>query len=311
MKETRNITPVVLIVFNRLNTTQRVFEQIRLAKPRELFIISDGPRKNRIDDIEKIKKVRKFIEKHIDWDCNVYRNYSDTNMGCKIRISSGLTWVFQHVEQAIILEDDCLPTQSFFKYCQDLLELYKYDTRISIISGSNIIENYYKVKKDYIFSCFTPIWGWATWKRVWDNFDVDIKQWIWARKSFLLKSMFNDIRIYKKYKEVFDDVYKGKIDTWDYQFFLNQLIDNKLSIIPSKNMIINIGFNRKDALHTKDKSPYRWVKSHEMKFPIKINNNVVRDYKYEKLVFNKVLDLENMPTKVFHFIYDQLNFYLK
>lgn len=305
-------TPVVFIVFNRLDTTQRVFEQIRLAQPKELFIISDGPRKNKLDDLEKVKKVREFIEEHIDWDCKLYKNYSDENMRCGKRIFSGLTWVFQHVEQAIILEDDCLPTQSFFRYCQDLLEIYKYDDRISMISGSNLVENYCKVKNDYVFSYFTPIWGWATWKRVWNDFDINIKKWPSIRQKKLLLNIFKDVKVYNKYKDIFNYVYLNKLeDIWDYQFFLNQLIKRRLSIISSKNMIINIGFNRKDALHTKDKSPYRWVKSHEIEFPLKINKNVVRDYKYEKLIFNKVLNLEDTSTKVFHFIFDLLNFYLK
>lgn len=305
-------TPVVFIVFNRLDTTQRVFEQIRLAQPKELFIISDGPRKNKLDDLEKVKKVREFIEEHIDWDCKLYKNYSDENMRCGKRIFSGLTWVFQHVEQAIILEDDCLPTQSFFRYCQDLLEIYKYDNRISIISGSNNVENYHKIKEDYIFSCVTPTNGWATWKRVWNDFDINIKKWPSIRQKKLLLNIFKDVKVYNKYKDIFNYVYLNKLeDIWDYQFFLNQLIKRRLSIISSKNMIINIGFNRKDALHTKDKSPYRWVKSHEIEFPLKINKNVVRDYKYEKLIFNKVLNLEDTSTKVFHFIFDLLNFYLK
>lgn len=310
MKKNELTTPIVFIIFNRLDTTKEVFKQIRLAKPQELFIISDGPRKNKVGELEKVKEVRKFVEKNIDWDCKVYKNYANENMRCKKRIYSGLTWVFQNVEQAIILEDDCLPNLSFFRYCQELLNFYKYDDRVSMISGNNLIENYYKIKKDYIFSCFTPIWGWATWKRTWDRFDIDIKQWIYIKKKKILMPIFSDVEVYNKYKNIFNDVYQNKIDTWDYQFFLNQLINNKLSIIPSKNMVKNIGFNRRDALHTKGKFPYKYLKSHDVNFPININNHVVRDYKYDKLIFNKVLNLESVSNKIFHFICDQLNFYL-
>lgn len=158
-------TPVVLIIFNRPLLTQIVFDEIKKIQPRQLFVISDGPR----NDGEKslVEQTRKISEQ-IDWKCEIFKKYSNTNLGCKISVASGLDWVFSQVEQAIILEDDCVPDITFFKFCDELLEKYKENKSIMMISGDNFFEK--ESTFSYDLCHHSLIWGWATWGRAWKQY---------------------------------------------------------------------------------------------------------------------------------------------
>jgi len=161
--------PVYLNFFNRPDTFQYVFEAVREAKPSVLFLSCDGARENRSDDIDNIKKCQKIAE-NIDWECKVYKNYSDKNLGCGMRMYSGISWAFKYVDRLIIFEDDCIPHQDFFRFCEELLERYKDDNRIHMIDAMNHLGIYNETPNSYFFGpgC---CWGWATWKRAWDNMD--------------------------------------------------------------------------------------------------------------------------------------------
>ncbi len=178
-------TPVVVIIFKRTDTTEKVFEAIRLAKPPKLFVIADGPRADHPGEAEKCEAARAIIER-VDWECEVLKNYSDTNLGCAKRVSSGLDWVFSNVEEAIILEDDCVPHLTFFPFCEELLEKYRYDTRIASISGQNVQFGRERTNYSYYFSRYNHCWGWATWRRAWQHFDFDMKLWPEIKKGHLL-----------------------------------------------------------------------------------------------------------------------------
>jgi hypothetical protein len=169
-------TPVAFIIFNCPETTDRVFEQIAKAKPSKLLVIADGPRENSPGEAERCAAVRSIID-NVDWDCEVLTNYSDVNLGCKRRIASGLDWVFDTVEEAIILEDDCLPDPTFFRFCDELLEKYRDDERITMISGDNFQFDRKKTDSSYYFSRDPHIWRWASWRHVWKNYDVDMQLW--------------------------------------------------------------------------------------------------------------------------------------
>ncbi len=130
-------TPVAFIIFNRPDTTSKVFEAIKQAKPKKLLVIADGPRINKPGEAEKCKQTRAITEQ-IDWDCEVLRNYSENNLGCRNRVSSGIDWVFENVDEAIIIEDDCLPNPSFFRFCQELLGKYRNNDEIFLISGNKV-----------------------------------------------------------------------------------------------------------------------------------------------------------------------------
>ena len=254
-------TPVAFIIFNRPDTTKKVFEAIRQAKPPKLFVIADGPRSDRPNEAEKCATARAIIE-GVDWECEVLINYSDVNLGCKLRVSSGLNWVFSEVEEAIILEDDCLPHPSFFPFCEDLLDYYRNDTRIMAICGGNFQFGRNCNNYSYYFSRYVHVWGWASWRRAWQNYDVDMKLWHEVRYSDLLPKSL------KSWNKRFQDTYNGLIDTWDNQLFFTFWSQNGLTILPNSNLVSNIGF-REDATHTKGDSKLANIPTEAIDFPLK------------------------------------------
>jgi len=234
-------TPVTFLIFNRPSTTARVFEEIRRARPPKLMVVADGPRPDRPGEAEQVVAARAIVDQ-VDWPCEVLKNYSDTNLGCKRRISSGLDWVFSCVEESIILEDDCLPQISFFDYCQQLLERYREDTRIMMISGRNHLLNY-DIPESYFFSKHFSVWGWASWRRAWNHNKVAPVNWNYFKSRFPKYTFYSDKILNKYYYRIFDSVMKGDIDTWDYQWLLSCLLNSGLSIVPKVNLIKNIGFS--------------------------------------------------------------------
>ena len=247
-------TPVVFIIFNRPDTTSRVFAEIAKARPPKLLVIADGPRANHPDDAEKCAAVRAIVD-NVDWDCEVLTNYSNVNLGCKRRVSSGLDWVFDIVEEAIILEDDCLPHPTFFQFCEELLEKYRDDERIAMISGNNFLVGKKRTEYSYYFSRYTHIWGWASWRRAWDNYDVDMKLWPEIRDGGWLDDLLDNKKGVWYWNYIFQNVYKGKIDSWDYQWTFSCWIQSAMTIIPTVNLVSNIGFGS-GAVHTKEENKF-------------------------------------------------------
>lgn len=285
MGEFRLTVPVVFITFNRLDTVQKVFEQIRKAKPEKLYLISDGARQGKEGEAEAVAEVRGYIESGIDWTCSVTKIYADKNMGCRGRISSGLDRVFENEEAAIIVEDDLMPHDTFFEYCQTMLEWYKDDERIGMITGCNLCPEY-KTDKPYMFSKITEIWGWATWKRVWKNYrdrlsDSEIKE-------------LSDSRYLRRYwgRWYGDTIMKGLVDVqlgrrsaWSYHLSYLIAKNNQLCIVPGSNLITNIGFERNDATNTAGKSRYVFPEG-ELEFPVIRRDDCCVDYGYDDCYIN-------------------------
>jgi hypothetical protein len=269
-------TSVAFFIFNRPDTTKKVFEAIRQAQPPKLLIIADGPRQQRPEDVENCAATRQILEQ-IDWNCQVLQNYSDINLGCKKRVSSGMDWVFKQVEEVIILEDDCLPHSSFFEFCEQLLEKYRHDQRIMTISGNNF--QFHRKRHDfsYYFSRYTLIWGWATWRRAWQYYDLDMKYWVLIKDGNWLEDILNDSQAVKYWSKLFQDFYQGNIDTWDFSWTLASWMQNGLTILPNVNLVSNIGFSR-DASSTKDiYSPFANYPNTAMEFPLKHPPFIIRD----------------------------------
>jgi hypothetical protein len=241
-------TPIAFIVFNRPDTTAKVFEAIRQAQPPKLLIIADGARPDRIGEAEKCQQVREICDR-IDWDCEVLRNYSDPNLGCKKRVSSGLDWVFQQVEAAIILEDDCLPDPTFFPFCQELLEKYRDDQRVMFIGGTNYQFGKKRSDYSYYFSRYNHVWGWASWRRAWQHYDVEMNLLPTIKSGNWLKDILNSDRAVKHWENTFETVYQNQLNTWDLQWTFACWLQSGLSIIPNVNLVSNIGFGI-DATHT-------------------------------------------------------------
>ncbi len=269
-------TPVVFIIFKRPQTTEKVFEVIRQAKPQKLFLIADGPRIDRPDEVEKCAAARAIVDQ-VDWDCEVLKNFSETNLGCGKRVYSGLDWVFEHVEEAIILEDDCVPHPSFFPFCENLLEQYRFDQRITSISGQNVQLGYRRTQYSYYFSRYSHSWGWATWRRVWRYYDFDMKLWQEVKSTNFLQNILMDSHVARYWTEIFERTYNEHINIWDYQWTLTCWLQSGLSIIPNVNLVSNIGFGA-DATHFKQKGNKTLYKPIEaMEFPLKHPPSVIRN----------------------------------
>lgn len=245
---------ILFLVFNRPDNTAKVFEVIRSARPGRLYIASDGPRVSREGEIETVELVRS-IATQVDWPCEVKLLFREENLGCKIAVSSAISWFFESEAEGIILEDDCLPGIDFFRFSKELLEKYRHDERVGIICGTNLY-NLNRIlpaaysDESYYFGRSASIWGWATWRRVWKDYDVNISEWSELRKSKAYKKNFTK-RKWKFLCNVFDKTQENKVDTWDYQLGFSLLKTNRLCVIPNINLIKNIGFNS-DATHTRN-----------------------------------------------------------
>ena len=275
-------TPILFVIFNRRDVTAVVFNEIRKVKPSKLFIVADGPRLERAGEKEKCEETRAIIES-IDWECEVFKNYSDTNLGCKKRVSSGIDWFFENVEQGIIIEDDCLPNQSFFRFCEEMLEKYKDEEKIGMISGDNFQFGKVKNEYSYYFSRYSHIWGWASWRRAWKKYDVGIKSWPQIKKENGLKRIFNNTKDSYYWSSIFDDVYNNKIDTWDYQWSFTCFVNNYLSVMPSVNLVSNIGFSPSGSTHTKRISKFSKMRTAELSFPLIEPSKIVRSIESDKI----------------------------
>lgn len=274
-------SPVVMIVFNRPDTAGAVFEYVRKAEPPKLFIIADGARPQKNGEAEKVAQTRKIIEK-VDWQCEVFTNFSDENMGCKKRISSGLDWVFNQVERAIILEDDCKPAESFFRFCDELLELYKDDERIMMISGDEQSGSKELAETSYYFTKHIHIWGWATWARAWKKNDITMKNWPEIKKSGALSQLFKHRRYNFYWCHYFGILAENRVNSWAGPWVYSVWKESGLSIAPKTNLITNIGFGE-NATHTNRKSIYAGMQTEEMEFPLVHPKYVLADAKKDEL----------------------------
>ncbi|MBD2188084.1 glycosyltransferase family 2 protein [Pseudanabaena mucicola] len=284
-------TPVAFIIFNRPNTTSRVFEVIRQAKPPKLLVIADGARNNHLNDQQNCAATRAIIDK-IDWNCELLKNYSDYNLGCRDRVSSGLNWVFEQVSEAIILEDDCLPHPSFFRFCEELLTKYRDDSRIMHISGDNFQLGKKRTQASYYFSRYNHCWGWASWRRAWHYYDVDMKLWSHIRDGNWLYDILGNSNYVKDWHKNFQGSCDRIIDSWDYQWAFACWVQSGLSILPNQNLVSNIGFSR-GGTHTLRKNLLADLPLNAMEFPLNHPIAIARDLKADdytqKLLFSRSL----------------------
>lgn len=244
-------TPILFIIFNRLDTAQKVFEKIKEQKPKYLYIASDWPRKNKKWEADICKNVREEILKQIDWDCELKTFFRKENVGPKYGVSWAISWFFDNVDQWIIFEHDCLPDPSFFGFCETMLEKYKDDKRVMHISWPcHLLPKFYK-ENTYIFSHYEHIWGWATRSRAWKLYDVEMKELDNFIKNKWINFITDNFFTKKVNLQRLKDTHDWKIDTWDYQWRFCMRINNWYAIQPLTNLVSNIWF-WKDALNTKN-----------------------------------------------------------
>jgi hypothetical protein len=261
-------TPILFLVFNRPETTRAAFAAIRAARPERLYVAADGPRATRAGEAERCAEVRR-IATDVDWPCEVHTLFRDHNLGCKLGVSGGIDWFFAHEEAGIILEDDILPHPSFFPYCEALLETYRDDERVAMISGCNLIGNAHGSDASYVFSRYLHIWGWASWRRAWAHYDVGMRAWPSPEaKAQVRRALAGRPGAIAHWSGMFDRMARGEVDTWDYQWVFAAWLHDMVAIFPAATLVENVGFGA-DATHTVGAAPATLLPPQPMALPLR------------------------------------------
>jgi hypothetical protein len=272
---------VAFLIYNRPEMTARTFERIAAARPPALLVVADGPRADKAGDAERCAQAR-AIATRIDWPCDLLTDFADANLGCKHRVSTGLDWVFKTVPQAIIIEDDCRPDASFFPYCDQMLDRFADDPRVMMISGFNPAAPWKAELQSYHFSYCGSIWGWASWRRAWKHYDVEMSAFADEASRQQVRRVFGEPALYEPRLRAYQQVHAGAIDTWDMQWSFARIIQSGLSVVPAVNLIHNIGFGA-EATHTRrDTAGIGAIPSSPLEFPLRHNPFVAVDREYDR-----------------------------
>ncbi len=260
--------PILFLIFNRPDVTAQVLAAIRQARPAKLYIAADGPRPDKEGEVEKVARTRKLVLQGIDWSCEVQTLLRETNLGCRMAVSSAIDWFFEHEEEGIILEDDCLPDQSFFRFCAELLDYYRHDTRVMAISGDNFQHGQQRGKYSYYFSQIPHCWGWATWRRAWHMYHSAIEHF----EEIMAEQAYREFTHYPPantmWQKSFYKTFQQEIDTWDYLWTFANLVNHGLTVLPQSNLVENIGFSA-EATHTTGKGKKLGIPAQVMTFPLR------------------------------------------
>jgi hypothetical protein len=288
---------VALIVFNRPDVTARVFEAIRAIRPRQLLLVADGPRDGRPADLDLCAATREVIAR-VDWPCEVLRKYAEQNLGCGPNVSQAIDWVFEQVDEAVILEDDCLPDQTFFPFCAELLERFRDDGRVMQIAGSNLAApTAAYLGHSYAFNSFSPVWGWATWRRAWAHYDYSMATW----PEFRDKGMMAGLPAGRSWRKVltreWDRAHAG-LATWDHQWQYAVMAGHGLSVSPSVNLVSNLGF-RADATQTLLEGDLAEIPREPMAFPLRHPPSVAEYPRLEQHFGRKLVEHAGGAVQLF------------
>ena len=280
----RFTTPILLILFNRPDLAKLVLSKLQAVRPIVLYVAIDGPREGHATDSMQVAQCVALLDL-IDWPCTIHRLIRDNNLGCKQSVSSAIDWFFDEVEEGIILEDDCLPDLTFFSFCADLLTRYRHDVRVMHIGGANLAAGNWWGSDSYLFTKVCHIWGWASWRRAWQHYDLAMTNYPMHR-STLLNEQVSNKKSRRYWQQVFDDAYANRVDTWDYQWVYSIWLANGLCVLPAVNMVTNIGFGR-EATHTKIVTEFAELTAgslRELHHPTEvIHNEVATDWLFQTL----------------------------
>lgn len=276
-------TPVVLVVFNRPAQTRQVLRVIGGVRPETLYVVADGPRAGRVEDEALCRETRALFDA-LPWPCAVHKDFAPDNLGCGRRPATGLDWVFGQVDRAIILEDDCVPDATFFRFCDELLDRYADDERVMMVSAMNLAGSWKEAEQSYHFSYYGSTWGWATWRRAWRHFNYDMPMWKNAEVQDRVRDVLAEESQFAYRKAVFDG---DHAKAWDYQWHFARISQSGLAAVPAVNMMTNLGFGA-HATHTKDaNSPLAKIPALAMTFPLRHPFAVAVDRRYDSLWFAK------------------------
>jgi hypothetical protein len=275
--------PLLMIAFNRPEKTQQIFEAVRAAAPRRLYVAADGPRADVLSDSDRCERTRMVLE-NVDWPCEVQRLYQTGNLGCKRGVGTAIDWFFAHEESGIILEDDCIPSPDFFPFCAELLERYRDTPEVMMIGGHNLLDVWSASPASYLFSRTAPIWGWATWRRAWAQYDPAMTRWAEPEARARVRSRMPPTE-YRITSQRFESVYEGHLDTWDFGWAFAILVDGGVSAVPAENLISNIGFDS-EATHTRRPSLREGaVPTHRLEFPVRHPPSTAPDDRFERALY--------------------------
>ena len=301
MKKSLVDVPVLIIFFARPDTLAKVFEKVKEARPSKLFLACDGAREGNDRDVSAIEECKKIVE-DIDWECEVHKRYSEVNLGCGKGPSSAISWAFEHTDRLLILEDDCVPNDSLFPFMQEMLEKYKDDDRIGVVSGFNHFKEWDCGEYSYCFTKTAATLGWGPWKRVWEKYDYTLNAMDEPYCQRLLSSVFYTERMRKarmgNWRHAAKETRQKKVNYWDVQFGFLKYSQSYLCIVPKGNLIYNIGVGA-GSTHTEETKQTSWkpgkvlfMPTVEMQFPLKHPSYVICDNEYDQKSF-KVIN----PTK--------------
>ena len=291
--------PVAVIFFARPETLVHTFNRIKEARPSRLYLIQDGPRANRPDDPENIQKCRDIVA-DVDWDCDVKTNYSEVNLSCGTRPFTGISWAMEQEDRLIIIEDDAVPDVTFFAYCAELLEHYKDDQRVAMITAANLLGEWMSPKGSYFFGKSGQISCWATWRRCWEKIDSEL-EFVDDEEAMRLLACTMDSHTYKrdfkgirKYREQIKS--GAKLTYWSTKWNYMKHLQHGLVIIPKRNMVENIGTTANSTFSTKNP---KWVphcqrniffaKTHPVEFPLEHPKYMIHDREFDAKVNRLVM----------------------
>ncbi|MGX3010393.1 methyltransferase FkbM [Helicobacter sp. 23-1044] len=288
--------PILFLIFNRIETTKKVFESIAKVKPKRLYIAGDSARNHA--ESQKVTECRDFVLQNITWECEVKTRFLEQHLGCKHSLSSAILWFFSHEKQGIILEDDDVGNESFYRFCDEMLEIYKDAPQISMVSGWSALDFAPKakesLKESYYFSKYNHIWGFASWARAWEKYELENANF----ECDFAKLTFDSKAEQKYWHKTFKSYYAGEIDTWDYPMSFCNWQNEMLCIYPKHNLIQNIGLNRADAAHTTGESKFENMRVEEMPFPLTHPCEIKRNVEMDKANFKAVFAPPNILVRV-------------
>ena len=279
--------PVLLLVCDRPDLTRAVLDRIRQARPRQLYVAADGPRPD-VPDAVRLSEEARAAALQADWDCEVRTLLRERNVGCRRAVGSAITWFFENVGEGIVLEDDCLPHPTFFRFCAELLDRYRDDERVMAIGGNDFRGARAARTASYTFSAYNQIWGWATWRRAWTHYDPALALWPRLRERDWLERFLGDRAAARFWRAVFDRDVRGEIDTWDFAWTFACWVQHGLSVHPAVNLVSNVGFDER-ATHTRNsRSPLAAVAAAPIEFPLVHPEGVLRDYDADRFTAEHV-----------------------
>jgi len=264
-------SPILLLTYRRLASLKSVMKVLGDVKPPRLYISSDGPKEGSANDSARVLEVRKYLETSISWKCEVFTKYNKINLGCKMGVVSALDWFFENEAEGIIIEDDVLPSRSFFPYAEEMLQRYREHERHGMVCGYNPATLFPPTGYSYNVSRNAMIWGWGSWRRVWDKYDAHIADWPeWKRSGGLSRVPHSNLWFRRYWSKTLDDVYHGRLDTWDHQLAFTFWKNAFVSLVPQNNLVDNLGFTA-DATHTRGATPKYIIENaaKNLSFPLK------------------------------------------